>query len=809
MSTSIARRAASAPLLVAFAAVAAGAAAADAVGLAAGAAATILILVLLLAAVAARRHAGTFVGAMLAFTALGAFAAATDEPPAPLASGCGDPSELWHARVTRVTGRAFQARSGDLQRLAQLDLEAERCANQWLPRQGRVSVRLWDGDAVAAGDEIELRLRVEPLALRRNPTDPDPRVIARRDGLAGRAVARSPYAFIRHGVGLSAWVDRARDAAGARFERRLGKNLGAIAKALSSGDQSAVDDTMRERWSTSGLAHLLSVSGLHVTLVATLVFFLAAQLLALIPGFGERWSVRRSAALLALPFVVLFCIWAGAPPPAIRATVMGGAFLVGLAIGRPSSVLNAVGLAGVLILATAPASLYDPGFLLSFIGILFLLVLPPLAPQERPLGRARRAIAGLIVASMVATLATLPITAYFFGRVSVAAPLTNLVGVPLGSAVATPLALVYTLVAPVSDVLGRLVAAPLELALTALNALVNCVGSLSYASLDVPAPTKLEAAVYYVGLCALVVAPGRRRSQFIALVVALGVVTSVALRLAAAHTDELVVVHPYVGQGDATLVRLPDGEVMLVDAGGSYEPGGLDPGQRTLAPLMRRSGIRALDLAVVSHPHPDHLEGFGYLARNFRIRELWWSGNGGELPTMKTLLAAVRDRGGIVHVSAELPTRVERGGVTIEVLHPRPTDDNEGLPYDPAASANDNSIVLRLQYGQRSVLLPGDIEAATEAQLASAVEPVDALKVPHHGSKTSSTAVFLAAIHPRVAVISVGDHNTFGFPTLEVLDRYRARGVTVLQTDRDGLVEIRTDGTRMSVRTASGRNLDL
>jgi competence protein ComEC len=247
---------------------------------------------------------------------------------------------------------------------------------------------------------------------------------------------------------------------------------------------------------------------------------------------------------------------------------------------------------------------------------------------------------------------------------------------------------------------------------------------------------------------------------------------------------------------------------MLVDAGGSLEAGGPDPGQRTLAPLLRRTGIRSLDLVVVSHPHPDHLGGFAYLAQHFAIGELWWNGAGEELPAMQALFAAVRKHGGAIHTSAELPRRLERGGITIEVLHPRPGPESDGLPYDPAANENDNAMVLRLVYGERSILLAGDIETGTEARLAPTLLPTDVLKVPHHGSRTSSTAALLDALQPHVAIISVGFHNTFGFPAPDVLERFRSRGVTVLETDLDGMVEVRTDGRRLLVRGASGRRVD-
>ena len=176
---------------------------------------------------------------------------------------------------------------------------------------------------------------------------------------------------------------------------------------------------------------------------------------------------------------------------------------------------------------------------------------------------------------------------------------------------------------------------------------------------------------------------------------------------------------------------------------------------------------------------------------------------------MRALLDAVRRQGGRVRTAAELPQTSTREGVRFEVLHPRPGLDAEGLPYYPEFSLNDNSLVLRLAFGRRSVLLAGDIESAAEELLGPAFATTDVLKSPHHGSRTSSTPALLAALRPRAVVVSVGYKNRFGFPDPEVIARYGTFGAAVLRTDADGLVEIATDGRRLTAVTASGRRLEL
>jgi competence protein ComEC len=217
---------------------------------------------------------------------------------------------------------------------------------------------------------------------------------------------------------------------------------------------------------------------------------------------------------------------------------------------------------------------------------------------------------------------------------------------------------------------------------------------------------------------------------------------------------------------------------------------------------LRRLGVRRIDLAIVSHAHPDHLGGFAYLSRHFPIGELWWSGAGADEPGQAELNERVRAGGGKVQLAAQLPSRSERGGLILEVLHPRP--DTHDLTYYPAMHLNDNSIVLRIEHGQRSLLLTGDIERDAEALLATSLGPSDVLKSPHHGSRSSSTAALLDSVRPGLVVISCGENNRFGLPDEEVLAAYASRGMQTWRTDLDGMVSLTSDGRGWRIETFRG-----
>ncbi|MBI3180464.1 MAG: ComEC/Rec2 family competence protein, partial [Deltaproteobacteria bacterium] len=320
-----------------------------------------------------------------------------------------------------------------------VEAEAERCGSEWVGRRGRLRVTLEEGPAVVRGDRILVRLRVRPLAMPRNPTDADPWDLARRYQWAARGQVRSHHVLVEHGQGWVAALDRRRQATASLYEQSLSPESAPLAKALGVGDQGGISLAQRDRWATAGTAHLYSVSGLHVALIVMLAYAALRFLLGSIPGLSERISAPRLAAVAALPVLAAFCVWTGAPVPAIRAAVMAGAYLTGIALGRPSSGLNALALAGAGLVLVDPTSLYDLSFLLSFAAVAALLWAPRLPPSRNLAERLRRVAFGSLIASTAATLVTAPITAYHFGQISLAAPLVNLVAVPLGAAVATPL----------------------------------------------------------------------------------------------------------------------------------------------------------------------------------------------------------------------------------------------------------------------------------------------------------------------------------------------------------------------------------
>jgi competence protein ComEC len=298
----------------------------------------------------------------------------------------------------------------------------------------------------------------------------------------------------------------------------------------------------------------------------------------------------------------------------------------------------------------------------------------------------------------------------------------------------------------------------------------------------------IGAAMALLAGCARV--SGRRRSWLLAAGAA-AAVAAVSLggrELARQSSREVRVTFLDVGQGDAAVIEGPRGFVALIDGGGSYDEG-FDPGARVIEPYLRRRGIARVDLVVLSHPHPDHLNGLFRVLSRFQVGAVWTSGDDGRNPRYRDFLALARARG----AAAPVPAPWRSSEMTLIPIGPWLGD---AIAAPPGLGVNDASLVVRLSYGGRSVLFAGDLEEDGEAELVARATSrlvalaSDVLKVPHHGSRTSSSAELLDGVRPELAVASLGKDNRFRFPHAEVVARYVRRNVRVLRTDEVGAVTV-------------------
>jgi len=590
---------------------------------------------------------------------------------------------------------------------------------------------------------------------------------------------------------------RWRDSLVDRLERLYGPRA-PLVNALTLARREGLDPAVREIFASTGIAHLLAISGFHVGVIAGIALVLLRRL-----GMSRRMAGLGSAGL-AWAYVTII----GFPDAACRAALILALVAVSRARGRPPSRWGALAVAALVLLVMDPSRLTSPGFQLSFAGAAGLV------GGSRRAAEALRCVPGLrswatartaVAAGMAATLATLPIVAWHFDRVSLVGIPMTLVATPLVS-IALPGALASIAADLLSPTLASFLAGGVSLLLDILVGLSGIVagipGANAWTSKGTVVGGVLGASIAIVlarrpGIGAL----GRR--GLILLYASLGVLTwPLILGLQDRGTLEIYVID--VGQGDGIAVRTPAGRWLLVDAGppasgmlSGQSDTEEDPQRHPVVRALRGRGVLRLERMILSHPDLDHIGGARAVLSTFPVGQVLDPA----LPVGKSsyadLLASAESRG-VPWFAARAGDRFDVDGVTFSILHPREELDeelDEGL--DSGTDANDASVVVLVSWRGFRALLTGDAYADVEKGIANEVGDIDVLKVGHHGSDTSSDSSFLATIRPEVALISVGRRNRYGHPSPRVVNRLEGVGATVYRTDRSGAVRVivRRDGS--------------
>jgi competence protein ComEC len=673
------------------------------------------------------------------------------------------------------------------------------------------------------------KLRVlEPNAAQMEPTD-DGKLVERAD-LAAQSQCKI---FAAQGWASQRVLQYVRSQANQNLPRVMQLSLddAGMLNAMLFGDRAGLNKTQRVGFERTGSFHLFVVSGMHVGLLAGLAFWLARRLKL------RDWL----ATLLTIALTFGYALLTGFGAPVQRALLMTIIFLVARLLSRDRNVLNALGAAALGVLVWSPGALFEASFQMTFLAIVAIggiavplgersfvpyaraaerlddkwvdVGLPPHIAQFRLmlrmwgeafadlLGGWARGLPALAVRlglwalelSLIGVVAemvmVLPMAVYFHRATMFAVP-TNMFSVPLVAALA-PIAVVTFCAALVSSWLALLPGAVTALLLHGVTGVIGRVSAVRAADLRVPGP------VWWVALLALAAwafccwAVRRSRSWAWVAVVMLPAVAAMVLwpERVVSSPNSLEVTAIDVGQGDSIFVVGPNGATMLIDAGGPV--GGVteaaeatsrfDVGEEVVSPYLWSRRFRRLDVIALSHAHSDHMGGMPAVMRNFRPKELWVSIDPNS-EAYRALLMEAKQLGVVVrHFYAG--DRVTWDGTEVTILAPEAGYANMGEPV------NNDSLVMRMQYGKSSVLLEGDAEAPSERAMLThnRVEPVTLLKVGHHGSKTSTTQEFLNAASPKDAVVSVGLGNTFGHPRYEVIERIAEARTRLYRTDEFGL----------------------
>lgn len=580
-------------------------------------------------------------------------------------------------------------------------------------------------------------------------------------------------------------LERWRNRVAARLDRLFGPDAPMV-RALLIADTRGLDADLRDRYADAGLVHMLSISGLHVAIVGG----------ALLLVFGALRLGTAAAAVAAVAVTVLYVLAIGAPPPAVRSATLFTATQLATLVQRPVSPWGSFALGAVLPLDDLRTVL-DLGWQLSVGGYAAIVVAGRVGrrlPESWQGWRAK--VAKELIAGAMSTLATAPLVAWHFGRLSLIAPVSNIFAGPVIALLQPTLFLVMVL----PDALGAAfvvdAARPL---LRAMDGVAAVAARAPGAAVPV-APTLLGASLATGGTMALLVA-GWSRHWARPLAVAVAAVALLAWVPDLAVPGERAVAELHlidVGQGDAIALRSPAGRWVLVDAGRSWKRG--DAGRQTVVPYLRRRG-GPLAMLVLTHPHADHIGGAASVLRALRPPEL----------RDAAYVEPSRGYRELLRTAAALGTRWQRvrpgevvdvDGLQLEFLAP---DSAWTVSLD---DPNEASTVVRARYGDVRFLLTGDAEHREEAWLVANARDrlaADVLKAGHHGSSTSSGPEFVAAVAPRLALVSVGAGNTYAHPSTDVMRRFVEGGSTVLRTDQLGSVIVRTDGAWLEVEAAGAR----
>jgi competence protein ComEC len=483
--------------------------------------------------------------------------------------------------------------------------------------------------------------------------------------------------------GVRARLERWRARLLTRIAAALPGPEAAVLQALVVGEDGGVPDDLREAFARAGVVHVLSVSGLHIALVAAAGFLVGRWLLARSERLLLALDVDGVAALLGLLPVGIYAALAGGGVATVRAAAMGATAALAVLLGRRADVLRLLALAAVVVALVWPGAPLDIAYQLSFVSVLAIVLgVRRLALPETRLGR----MAAVLAASPCALLGTAPLTAFHFQQVSVAGVLANPVVIPIFGSLVVGLGLAGALVEPLAPELAVLLFRVAGFALRPGIALVRRFAEPSWAAFDVPTPNLLEIVLLYALLLGLVVRP-RAFSQAVTAVALVALLADVVwwarVRFAG---SELRVAFLDVGQGDAAVAELPGGRVIVIDGGG-FPGSDFDTGAAVVSPYLRARKIGRIDVLAMTHAHPDHSNGLAYLLVRHRPREFWWTGVPGEGRSWERLWNAVAASGTRVRVLADgMP--VSPHGIT--VLHPAPGDGD--------ASLNDSSLTLRLAH---------------------------------------------------------------------------------------------------------------
>ncbi len=538
----------------------------------------------------------------------------------------------------------------------------------------------------------------------------------------------------------------------------------AFIAAITVGDRSGLTTNQKQTLMNAGIYHIIALSGLHIFVM----LFLLNLMLSVLP------VSKMVRIVLIIFFLLSFLAISDWRPSIVRAVIMALLFYSGKLLYRKADLKATLSASALIVLVYNPFQLFDIGFILTYSALISIISISPVI--EKYLSFLPQWLATMIAVTMSVQLGTMALTTFYFNRFSPSFLLSNIMALPLLSLILLSTALFYFLY-PVSPSIASIVAIIADKSTDILFRSAELLSDLM-PSLRIPSPSLLLIGSYYFLLLLFVMKKKYRKKLIIPLI--FFIFLPLVLPLPKEHNSCLTFTFIDVGQGESILVEFPDKKTMLIDGGGFYNSS-FQVGDKVVSPLLWEYGYRKIDYLLSTHSHSDHVKGLVELTDNFKIGEIWTG------PDVYGLLRAKAKKYNIpLHVlGSGMSCQIE--GVKIKILHPsRNVDINR-------TGKNNASLVLSFSFGQYKVLLTGDIEKEAENEIVKKYGTLnhDVLKVPHHGSSTSSTSDFLERVSPSVGIISCGKGSQGMFPSEKIVRLYKQQHIRLYSTGKAGAISVK------------------
>lgn len=706
-------------------------------------------------------------------------------------------------RVFKLEGRTFRP-SDPGPKMTSIYLEVRKAFinNKWMRAKGKVKLSYRGKLELNKGSLIRVNVKLKKPTGYLNPGSFQYPEYLRKQGILVTGTALSPPEILKSSRGIVPFLR-------GRYLNVLSyaspKTKG-ILKALILGQRGEIPQEVRELFQITGVSHILAVSGVHVSVL----FLFLRWFIKILSKWLQITIDKNLPTLLSLPIIWGYILLIGGPPSALRAGLMFTTVALLILFYRPFSLLNNLFIAAFFILLIYPASLWSPSFQLSFaatsgillfvpkisgfVDRLFVKSLTPPKENKNVFGKTIKWFISIVFISIAAQIFTFPFLVAYFNCISLIGPIANVVAVPIICGFVLPicfLSFVFSLFSIyIAKSFMELASIGVEVALYILKQFAK----VPYSSIWVFSFGNLEYVAFYLTIILTFVflRGGNYKWFFITLISLLWAFYAFSLLEKRKTISDLQVTFLDVGHGDACFIRLPLGSTMLIDGGPAGDD--FDAGRYVVAPFLWSQKILKVDYIVLSHPEPDHYGGLLFILKNFKPKEFWYATDW--LPYELTKLLDGLKKQGLVVRKLKRGDIIRVSGVDFYVLHP---------PEAWSSNPNDSSLVLRVEKDKRSILFTGDISKNTEIEILKSVDELKAevIKVPHHGSKYSSSYTFCQEVSPKIAVFSVGKHNPYGHPSVRIIKRYEGLGAIVLRTDICGAITLTANPNGWKISTYS------